>query len=136
MDSLAKSMVFVCYYILSYISRGSSIQIAKCSTTHRLPKIGRRLWTKGVLRCIRANDTVFKKCKIDHALNLSQLQTPTLTLNHITRLGMPRGIPSLTGGFSKPEHRFQLVCGENMSSGHGTNLENTTRSSISDYLHR
>jgi hypothetical protein len=73
----------------------------------RLPKIRRRLKTKGVLRCIRAINTVFKKCKNDHALNLSQLQIPKLTLNHITRLGMSRGIPSLTGGCPKPEHRFQ-----------------------------
>jgi hypothetical protein len=62
---------------------------------------------RGILRCVRADNIVFKKCKNDYALNLSQLQIPTLTLNHITRLGMPIGIPSLTGGFSKPEQRFR-----------------------------
>jgi len=55
------------------------------SPLERLPKISRRLWTKGVLRCNRANNTVFKKCRKDHALNVSQLQIPTLTLNHIKR---------------------------------------------------
>jgi hypothetical protein len=48
-----------------------------------------------------------EKCTNDRALNMSQLQIPTLILNHITRLGMSSGTPSLTGGSSIPEHRFQ-----------------------------
>ena len=76
----------------------------------RLPKIGRHLWTTGVLRCIRAHNTVFKKCMNYHAFNRSQLQIHTLALNHIKRFGMPTGIPSLTGWLFETRAHFLTLC--------------------------
>jgi hypothetical protein len=77
---IGQSLLFM-FVAAPYLTFHAAVRFRLWSAPlQRLPKIGRHLWTKGVLRSIRAHNTVFEKFKNNHALNSSQLQIPALIL--------------------------------------------------------